>query len=683
MNDSNQIKMPVGGAMSHLYGYIFSMLLSNALVGIPFFGGALYLVGRSAILCFDLLSHRSRKYLSVFGRRCTVTAAILLFAITAVLFGLYPTTFDSSRLWALYAAVALELLANTVSQRFGRMASGKKAGNRSRIITFSILLQLLIVLAAGLILVNHLKDGWQFLGGFALPLLFRLKPASGTETNRAAPVSSDRTESPIHSVQAYRSFQWINMSLFALVELVVGVIYALLATRTEWLLPSILIGVAVTLVFMEAAILFLRRTKKPERRDPTRMILAGLAMIVAGAAFCVWMLQAGQVDYLRVYFCLGIVSAGSALIMAGLYKITQVMSNVMALIGSGTTEDFLKTRHADLELARLVGDTLALLILTIICFVNGSTLPKDLSQLAARFQPVMSLPVILVAVGVFFSVYRFPLSDKYIEKLQSFLLLRQTGEENEVMRNKLEHVVSGGYGQPFLTRFLASLIRPFFRYKLEHEERIESDVRNPILFLGNHLEVLGPILCLLWFPVPVRFWSISAMMDDRKKVTEYVYTNTFSKVSWLPRFVQKLTAVFIGWLSVTVMNQLECIPVYRDSPMKLRETIRCSIEALESGDNLMIFPESSHEKYALQGIGKLSPGFVMLAAAYWRKCGKKLRMMPVYVSKEKKIITFGTIFEYNPDNVYADEQDRIIRETERQILEMAGIDPAADGEESE
>ena len=682
MNDSNQIKMPIGEAMSHLYGYIFSMLLSNALVGIPFFGGALYLVGRSAILCFDLLSRRSRKYLSAFGRHCTVSAAIVLFVVAAVLFGFYPTTFDSSRLWALYAAVALELLADTLSQRFGRMAL-RNTGNRTRIIAISFLLQMLIVLAAGVILVNHLKDGWQFLGGFALPLLFRLKPASRIDTNRSASVPSDKTDLPIHSVQAYRSFQWINMTLFALVELVVGVIYALLATRTEWLLPSILIGVAVTFVFMEAAIVFLRRTKKPKRRDPTRMILAGLALIIAGAAFCVWMLRAGQVDYLRVYFCLGIVSAGSALVMAGLFKITHVMTNVMSFIGSGSTEDYLKTRHADLGLARLVGDTLALLILTIICFINGDSLPKDLSQLAARFQPVMTLPVILVAVGAFFSVYHFPLSDKYIEKLQSFLLLRQTGEENEVMRSKLENVVSGVYGQPFLTRFLASLVRPFFRYRLEHEERIQSDVRNPILFLGNHLEVLGPILCTLWFPVPVRFWSISTMMDDRKKVTEYVYSNTFSKVTWLPRFLQKLTAMFIGWLSVNVMNQLECIPVYRDSPMKLRETIRCSIEALESGDNLMIFPESSHEKYALQGIGKLSPGFVMLAAAYWRKCGKKLRMMPVYACKEKKIINFGTIFEFNPDNAYADEQDRIIRETERQILEMAGIDPAADGEESE
>ena len=77
----------------------------------------------------------------------------------------------------------------------------------------------------------------------------------------------------------------------------------------------------------------------------------------------------------------------------------------------------------------------------------------------------------------------------------------------------------------------------------------------------------------------------------------------------------------------------------------------------------------------LQGIGKLSPGFVMLATAYWKKAGKRLRMLPVYISKAEKTIQFGTIFVFNPDNPYADEQKRIIDETERQVFAMAGIEP--------
>ena len=51
-----------------------------------------------------------------------------------------------------------------------------------------------------------------------------------------------------------------------------------------------------------------------------------------------------------------------------------------------------------------------------------------------------------------------------------------------------------------------------------------------------------------------------------------------------------------GTLSVTLMNQVEAIPVYRDQPAKLRDTIRQSVSAMEAGDNLLIFPENSGEK---------------------------------------------------------------------------------------
>ena len=123
------------------------------------------------------------------------------------------------------------------------------------------------------------------------------------------------------------------------------------------------------------------------------------------------------------------------------------------------------------------------------------------------------------------------------------------------------------------------------------------------------------------------------------------------------------------------MNQLEAIPVYRDSPLKLRETIRMSIDALEAGDNLLIFPEAQEEnvKYKLQGIGKISPGFLMLAEAYWKKTHKKMRMLPMYADQTKRILSFGHILQYEPENGFREEQERIVADAERQILEMAGM----------
>ena len=127
-----------------------------------------------------------------------------------------------------------------------------------------------------------------------------------------------------------------------------------------------------------------------------------------------------------------------------------------------------------------------------------------------------------------------------------------------------------------------------------------------------------------------------------------------------------------AWLSVNVMGQLEAIPVYRDSPQKLRETFRITMEAMEAGDNLLIFPENPENKYPSEGIGELSPGFVMLADIYWKRKKKRLRMLPMYADKKTRTITFGEIFEFDPENNLKDETERVIEETTRQIRAIAG-----------
>ena len=99
---------------------------------------------------------------------------------------------------------------------------------------------------------------------------------------------------------------------------------------------------------------------------------------------------------------------------------------------------------------------------------------------------------------------------------------------------------------------------------------------------------------------------------------------------------------------------------------------------MENGDNLMIFPEHPDGKYEKGGVSEFSPGFVMLAEAWWKKTGKKMRIMPVYANREERTFTFGCEIVYAPENGYASEQKRILKESRDQILRMAGIDPDAD-----
>ena len=229
-----------------------------------------------------------------------------------------------------------------------------------------------------------------------------------------------------------------------------------------------------------------------------------------------------------------------------------------------------------------------------------------------------------------------------------------------------------GIKEKLVTKIVIVILRPFNRHKMVNLDHIKQDSENPIVFLGNHAEIYGPIASALCFPVPVRFWVISHMMGRSRDVRAYLYENTFSKKTFLPVFVRRLLARLMGWLSVNIMCGLNSIPVYRDSPMKLRMTLRKSVEALENGDNLMIFPEHPDGKYVKGSVSELSPGFLMLAEAWWKRSGRKLRIMPVYANRTKRTFTFGDEITYEPENGYASEQERILREARDQLLALAG-----------
>ena len=225
--------------------------------------------------------------------------------------------------------------------------------------------------------------------------------------------------------------------------------------------------------------------------------------------------------------------------------------------------------------------------------------------------------------------------------------------------------------EDIVTRMTIGILKPFNRHRMVHLDHVRTDPDNPLVFLGNHAEIYGPIASPLCFPVPVRFWVSSKMMFNKKDVRAYMYENTFSKKTFLPVFVRKLLAWYLGWLSVNIMNSLRAIPVYRDSPMKLRQTIRESVDALAAGENLMIFPEHPEGKYVKNGISELSPGFLMLAEAWWKKSGKKLRLMPVYANREQRTFTFGDEIGYEPENGFAAEQDRILKEAYEQLVKLS------------
>ena len=130
-----------------------------------------------------------------------------------------------------------------------------------------------------------------------------------------------------------------------------------------------------------------------------------------------------------------------------------------------------------------------------------------------------------------------------------------------------------------------------------------------------------------------------------------------------------------GPLSVWAMKSVECVPVYRHKPRELTTTFRKSVEAMQAGDNLLIFPENpdadpNRPGYEHGRPGELFRGFTMLAQVYYARTGKCCRFVPMLAHKGMRTLSFGTEIDYDPEKHPIEERDRVVEEAQRQMWEM-------------
>ena len=156
-------------------------------------------------------------------------------------------------------------------------------------------------------------------------------------------------------------------------------------------------------------------------------------------------------------------------------------------------------------------------------------------------------------------------------------------------------------------------------------------------------------------------------MMEKDVIVRYIYDNTASRQRWLPNFLKMPLTRLICPLCLWVFNSLEAIPVYRNNPRSLMKTFRLTIEAMQAGDNILVFPERGEAEapgqkgYASEGVGSLYTGFAMIAPTYYAKTHKRAVFLPLYASKHLRTITFGKGIEYNPDAPATDEKLRIVQ----------------------
>ena len=212
-----------------------------------------------------------------------------------------------------------------------------------------------------------------------------------------------------------------------------------------------------------------------------------------------------------------------------------------------------------------------------------------------------------------------------------------------------------------LIRWLVRVFSP--KYRPEGTEHLPE---GGCIITGNHSQMYGPIAAELYTPGLHDTWCAGEMME-KQSVADYAFRDFWSKKPKSIRWFYKLLSRMIPGLSVLVFNSAHTIPVYRDT--RISETFHRTLDRLEAGSRVVIFPECYEEHNRI--VHQFQDRFVDLARYEYRRTGKRLQFVPMYLAPKLGCMIYGEPVEFDPERAIKEERKRIAGLLMDRITEIA------------
>ena len=676
-------------SLSTLYAYMFSMMVSSTLGLLPVFGGALFMCSRLTAIIMEFFRGRYRRVITRAMRVTSITLLCVMLVCVLLLLIVYPIAVDSARAWALFAIVLCYTLRSTLARRLTK----RYMRRRLRTAWFIPLMALMQLAPCGVILwlmsgLLPMRDAWLMVAGFAASsllegyTLWRERRALAEPDEDAADTAEIKEVSAeLKNVHAYTSYQTLYSLVLLALQVTLVMVYTLIGVTTEAMITSLLVAAGCTLIMREATEFVLKRfVKKPP--FVTQALLVGLFLWLYGLILLYR--QLGQapnllLNYLNIALC----SSGLTIAVSCLAAMEKRMEDVATYAVGDHLRSYRQMRAASGELAIAAGQMLALVLLTLLCMASVTKAPQSLPEvwtaIATSFRPLLIAPALLLLLAAILSVLHFPMNGRHFQKLSRFLSLEESGVQNPPLKKQLDEVVVRRHKNRYGVRLILALLRPLYYHKVIGTENLSQYEDGTIILVSNHGELYGPVVTNLYIPISFRPWSISEIVE-KDAIVPYVYENTALRQKWCPNWLKmpltKLCCRFMLW----VLRSIEAIPVYRSKPRELIKTFRISVEAMQAGDNLLIFPENPQlnegddKRYLREGVSSFYTGFVMLAPALYAKAKKRAVFVPIYASKHLRTLTIGQGVRYDPTLPQTEEKLRIVSELQSSMQAMYEVE---------
>ena len=197
-------------------------------------------------------------------------------------------------------------------------------------------------------------------------------------------------------------------------------------------------------------------------------------------------------------------------------------------------------------------------------------------------------------------------------------------------------------------------------------EGVENLPNEPVIFVGNHCQMNGPIVGELYVPGEPYIWCAGEMMR-LKDVPKYAFRDFWSqKPKWTHPFY-KLLSYIIAPLSVCVFNNARTIGVYHDA--RLLSTFKSTVKTLQEGKSVVIFPE--HDVKHNQIVYDFQDRFIDIAKLHYKKTGKELAFVPMYIAPKLRKLCLGRPVRFCASEQMDAERSRICNDLMNEITAIA------------
>ena len=167
------------------------------------------------------------------------------------------------------------------------------------------------------------------------------------------------------------------------------------------------------------------------------------------------------------------------------------------------------------------------------------------------------------------------------------------------------------------------------RYKQPTFVYLGEEFVNSSLILSNHEGTDGPMSLEIYCDKPIRMWGAHEMNSGLKQMYKYQTKVYYHEKKHWNLFLARMFCLIASPLTNLFYKGLDLISTYKDA--RFTKTIKESINALMSGDNIVIYPEISDKGY-LEQLEGFHPGFVALCEV----CKRRGIDVPIYVTYFRK-----------------------------------------------